>query len=369
MATPVLIFGVIAGPSPLVITVKWEDEHYAHLIQGASQRLTYHPTAVKRLVNARRASLRDAPISIRGTGLTRLDVSCYYDFDYQEFVFRGQLLISELQEIVWFSQFSNRQRIAIERRRQTLARRNELRREEERLDREQEARNQLADVQAGLVRGRPRGRRALSAEELQEREEQLAEDRREYERLRAEQEAAYQNRLNRSPNSSGSGNNNGQHAGGTPPVNQANRQSNNQQPVQQANRADRIRALVSGERSLGQHRANPPNQPLSSTINQNRDESMNSAERSGLSNQGDGNGSRELLVDSPNGSNGRIHSLDTLPDLTIHESDLAGAAAQPANSLSTTSGYSTPVTRRSDRLNGNAHTGLTDLIRQLPFTG
>lgn len=363
-----LIFGVIAGPTPLVITVKWEDDRYAHLIQGASQRLSYHPAAVKRLVNARRASLRNAPISIRGSGLTRSDVAVYFDYQFQEFVFRGQLLISELQENVWFSQFSTRQRIAIERRRQTIARRNQHREEDERIDREQEAQNQLDEVRAGLVRGRPRGRRAIPADELAEREAQLAEDRRRYEQLRAEQEAAFQARLNGQPNSTGSNGNNGQHAGGQPPANQVNSPANSNQPVEQNNRADRLRALVTGERAIGQQLQHQATSTPSNNRNPNGEQSMDDADGSHLANNGAGDQSREMMANDTNGTNNAIHSLDISPNMHIEESSLAGQAAQARHHQDLSNVYSTPVTRRSERLSGSGTTGLTDLIRQLPFS-
>lgn len=159
-----------------------------------------------------------APINIRGVGLKQSDIKIYYDFEFEEFVFRGQILISELQESVWFAQFSQRQRIGIERRRRTLAERNRLRRDEARADRENEARNQFQQVQAGLVLGRLKSRRALPLEELEEREAQLAADRARYEELRAEQEQAFQNRMRQRQGQAGTAADGGQSGGEHQPI-------------------------------------------------------------------------------------------------------------------------------------------------------
>ena len=361
------MFGVVQGSTPLIQTVCWQGDRFRHQIQRSSQRYTYHPFAVQRLVTARRASLRNAPIYIRGIGLQQTDLEAYFDFEFHEFVFRGRILVSELQEAVWFQQFSQRQALAVQRRRETIARRNEQRNQDAQIEFNLEVNNQMRQVRNGLLRGRPRGGRAVPVDELRQREAALQADRAGLQELREQQERAFGENLERQRAAAASldAESEGQEA--NLPHNPVNRQLRRDQATQRGNRLDRVLQLQVGGRQLAQQRHNEANGAHRDQSRSTQNSEMEQSDLAGSSNNSLLNGSREVPRNESSNHNLARRFLIDSQNLSIAEDDPVVAPPTFNPQIVRMSATSTPQHRPTGSASRSSDSNLTDLIRQLPF--
>lgn len=164
-----LIFSVSFLFQPRVLSVRFEGQPFAHLIEKGSQRLTFHPVMVQDLVKRAVTGHRQSAIQVRGVGLPMIVVSQYYDFNLHAFIFRGRTLVSEMSEHVWFTHFPERKLAAVEKMKVTKERRKQERAEQLEQMYRLESERQLALLNQDIERGRPTARRAMAMNEQQSR--------------------------------------------------------------------------------------------------------------------------------------------------------------------------------------------------------
>ena len=118
-ALPNLVF-TVSNAIGIRLSVHFNGQINRFQFENGQQHLGLRPLAVRNIILSQIGRTRQKPVMIHARGLFLQFVREHYDPISRTFVFRGRVLVSQMDEAIWFRGMQARRALAQQRRRATL---------------------------------------------------------------------------------------------------------------------------------------------------------------------------------------------------------------------------------------------------------